>query len=125
LCQNPYCSRRTFSVLPQEVMPYCRFLWPDMVKVSKAITEGKSYYYIAHNLFSTAIANCVRLGNILSCLTSWINTLCQEHDDYNHISGLKSGVNILMKHYSWTQLKHMWSRFFYPKTFLKGVINIV
>ena len=47
ICCNPQC-RHTFSILPEDVVPYCRFHWKDLMEIAVLLFRGTSAYTLAH-----------------------------------------------------------------------------
>jgi transposase-like protein len=50
-CLNRECKRATFSILPEDVLPLCRFRWSDLVSVQHALGAGTSVYHLARHVW--------------------------------------------------------------------------
>lgn len=109
-CTNPQCKHRTFSLLPQMVLRYCRFFWPCLQMIWSLIARGFRPYYIAR-IWEVDRAVIVRAVTLQSTLQSFVEKLHQEIYDgtVNH-SGmtltlmvkfviLKIGFSVLANHW--------------------------
>ncbi len=78
LCLNPPCEH-TFSVLPENVLPYCRFFLDGLIGIADALADGMSAYRIAKYQWSLSLRVILRaVSQIKNTVTPWLAKLYQE-----------------------------------------------
>ena len=78
LCLNPECTRCTFSILPPDVMRYCRFFWPGLLVLKSALDAGAVLKRLARNVWHVGHKVMVRAAALLDRLCPWVACLHQE-----------------------------------------------
>jgi hypothetical protein len=118
-CRNPHCKRRTFSVLPPMVLRYCRFFWPCLLSVWKALSDNRSKYHIATRIWKVDRGVIVRLASLQSIIYSWVTKLYREHTNgCCAIRSLALMVKIISFKTGRTELMNRWYCYRYPGRFL-------
>jgi transposase-like protein len=77
LCRSSPCDR-TFSELPDEVLPYCRFFMGGLLSIASDLTEGKSSYWIAKYQWGLSLRVVLRAVSLIRKVTPWLEGLCRE-----------------------------------------------
>lgn len=115
LCRQPSCGH-SFSVLPPEVLPYCRFFLHDALAIEQALLNGSSAYSIATYQWNIPLAVILRFKRLFVKVSSWLKQLFRETFSYAaHTTG--SLIGALLRHYSWDEFGNMWFRRIYPARF--------
>jgi transposase-like protein len=77
LCRSAPCDR-TFSELPDEVLPYCRFFMSGLLSIALDLTDGKSSYWIANYRWGLSLRVVLRAVSLIRKVTPWPEGLCRE-----------------------------------------------
>lgn len=77
ICRNSSCER-TFSVLPRDVLPYCRFFWHDLVNMAGVLEKGTTAYSIAKYHWHVSIRVILRAQRLIRRVRRWLEELCRE-----------------------------------------------
>ena len=120
LCRNPRCAHQTFSVLPNGVIPYCRFLWSDLLRIHKELSNGVTPYQIAKKMFGVDRSVISRVRRLLNQLGAWAMRLYRECSDGGTISELGSCIQALLRRYDRTVLRYLWVRHHYKFCLCQG-----
>ncbi len=107
-CLNPACPRRTFSILPHNVIRYCRFFWPYLLALLTQLTSGKSSYYLARYVWDCARAVIVRAATLLGDMQQWVEQLCRELTDGEAVRGFEQSVKIIIARIGRHELNERW-----------------
>lgn len=113
LCRNKMCER-TFSRLPAAVVPSCRFFWPDLVKIARALAAGQSTRRLARYVWHVGRGVITRARALIHRLTQWLGTLCREITDGAAACGLEAMAALAREHHGWAGLMNLWCRRIYP-----------
>jgi hypothetical protein len=116
LCRNKVCER-TFSRLPADVVPYCRFFWPDLLSVACSLATGESCYRLARHVWHVGRGVITRARSLIPRLRQWLATLCREITDGVTAGGLEATAGLAHEHYGWGGLTNRWCRRIYPGRF--------
>ena len=112
LCRSPPCGR-TFSTLPEEVLPYCRFLWGGLLSIAHDRMEGKTSYWIAKHRWGLSLRVILRAVSLVERATTWLARICREAALHAG-SGLRSLVDSVRERFSWAGLARRWFHGLYP-----------
>lgn len=112
LCRNPPCER-TFSVLPEEVLPYCRFFLDGLLSIAHDLTEGKSSYGIAKFRWGLSLRVILRAVSLIRKVTPWLEGLCRETTG-NIGTCFQSLVKTVREKFSWFDFTRRWFHGLYP-----------
>ena len=112
LCRSPSCEH-TFSKLPEDILPYCRFMLSGLISIAKDLSAGKSAYWIAKYRWGLSLRVILRAVVRLKEVTPWLVRL------YREVTGkVKSHfwelTGFLRKQYGWYGLTRMWYHPIYP-----------
>jgi hypothetical protein len=77
LCRSSLCDR-TFSELPESVLPYCRFFMSGFLSIADDLTAGKSSYWIAKYKWGISLRVVLRVVSLIRKVTPWLTGLCRE-----------------------------------------------
>jgi transposase-like protein len=116
LCRNKVCER-TFSRLPGDVVPYCRFFWPDLLSVACSLAAGESSHRLARHVWHVGRGVITRARTLIHRLTQWLETLCREITDGAVPGGLEAMAVLTHEHCDWGGLTNLWCRRIYPGRF--------
>jgi hypothetical protein len=113
LCRSPACGR-SFCLLPAEVLPYQRFLWPDFLHIAEMVETGKNPYRIAGALaISIGLAVIVRTVQRIREFRTWVTGVAQELDAAISRS-LKQTVTGVVRVLDWFRFTRRWFHALYP-----------
>ena len=101
LCKASSCDR-TFSALPEDVLPYCRFFFKDFLHLYENSLKGGSAYSlwkICH-LMEVRLRTIVRLLSLFRKVLSLVQKWCREMDG-TVTENLGYLSHFLVKKYSW------------------------
>lgn len=114
LCKDATCDR-TFSALPQDVLPYCRFFFNDFCQLYENFEKGGTAYSLwqACHLMEVSLAAIQRLISLFKKVLILIHNLCRELD-INLTENLDSMSHFLIKKYSWFGFNYRWYHSIYP-----------
>jgi len=112
LCQCPSC-KRTFSVLPENVLPYCHFHLDDLLSIAQDMTAGKSCYRIAKTVWGLSLRVLGNAAVLIKKATPLLEELCREAS-----GSVESGFQLLIKavreKFSWLDITRRWFHALYP-----------
>lgn len=117
LCLNPACPRCTFSILPPDVMRYCRFFWTGLLAVKAALAAGAAPKRLAKNVWNVGKKVILRAAALLDCLSPWIAGLHQELTAGRPARELACMVKIITAKLGRCELTWRWYRHRYPLRF--------
>ena len=112
LCQHPSCER-TFSVLPENVLPYCRFFMSDLLSIVQDRTEGKSSYRIAKYRRGLSLRVILRTVSLIRKVTPLLECICREATG-SVVFGFQALVKTVRGKYSWFDFTRRWFHGLYP-----------
>jgi hypothetical protein len=118
-CLNPECPRCTFSDLPQNVMPYYRFYWQDILDIRQSLSTGLTPWFLAKMIWNVGCAAIRRLVRMLTSLIPWIESQHQEITNGLPTCGLERMVRIIIAKLGRNQLVYRWYRHRYPLRFFE------
>ena len=112
LCLEASC-KHTFSVLPDDVLPYCRFLWKDLLELARLSGLGKTAYHIAIYQWNLPLRTMLRATGIITRVRQWLGQLCREalHGVAGEFETLATTV---LRMHSWFVFSRMWFHHIYP-----------
>jgi len=112
LCRDPACEH-TFSKLPKDVLPYCRFMLSGLISIEKDLSAGKSAYWIAKHRWGLSLRVILRAVVRLKEITPWLEQLIWETTG-KAVQGFHSTVKALRKRFSWFRFTRYLYHRFYP-----------
>ena len=77
LCLNPPCEH-TFSKLPEEVLPYCRFYLSGLLRIVHDLTDGRTAYWISKYRWHLPLRVILRAVGLIKMVTPWLGRLHRE-----------------------------------------------
>lgn len=80
-CLNPACRRTTFSLLPEGVLPLCRFRWSDLLSVWHALAAGTNACHLARHVWHVGLGVIVRTRALLARMQLWTQARYREITD--------------------------------------------
>lgn len=120
ICRSPDCGR-TFSVLPEEVLPYQRFLWSDFLEIESESLSGKSCWGIFKSLsIKASLAVIVRTLRRINQVRKWAARLCRELDK-PVTTTLASMGRVLAESLGWAVFTRRFSHALYPRRLVPDV----
>ena len=117
LCRNPSCNR-TYSVLPPDILPICRFFWSDLITLVPLFASNLSIHQIAklHPRWNRWTLS--RLRRYLGNLNGFLDRLLREMDHYEPLFCFRDKISLVLSRWDWIEFRRMWSRFAYPTRFV-------
>jgi hypothetical protein len=114
LCLNPSC-RRSFGVLPEDVIPYQRFFWPDFLHIADMAESGVTVYRIAAELDMDVSGSVIRrtLGRIGE-LRAWLVRISRELDAVIR-QGMQGAADAVLDGMNWFCFTRRWFHALYPR----------
>jgi hypothetical protein len=112
LCLAPPC-KRTFSALPEEVLPYCRFFLSDLLAIEHTLAEGWSVYWVARYQWELSLGVMQRASAWIGKATDWLTSLCRETTG-KMIAGFEGLIKTARKTLSWRHLTRRLFHGLYP-----------
>lgn len=112
LCRSSPCDR-TFSELPEGVLPYCRFFLSGLLSIAQDRTEGKSSYWIAKYQWGLSLRVILRAVSLVRKVTPWLEGVCREAAG-SVVSGFQALVKTVREKYSWFDFTRRWFHGLYP-----------
>ena len=114
LCKSPDCGR-TFPVLPENTLPYCRFDFKDFLCIHALYQKGMSTYSLwkSCHLAGVSINVIVRLLKLFKKVLALVQSLFRElNGEVNE--DLASMSHFLIKKYTWFGFTSRWYHALYP-----------
>lgn len=114
LCKRAGCGR-TFSVLPSDTLPYCRFKFRDFLCIHDQYQKGATAYSIWKSCrlqqvcLSAVKCLCTLIRKVMLFVQNW----CREIDEPVS-NDLKSMCFTLLERNSWFGFTSRWYHAFYP-----------
>jgi len=100
-------------MLPEQVLPYCRFFLVGLLSIANDKAAGKSSYWIAKYRWGLSLRIILRAVSLILKVTSWLTRVCQEFT-----GGIETGFHPLVKtvreRLSWFVLTRRWFLGLYP-----------
>lgn len=115
LCRNPAC-KRTFSRLPENTLPYCRFTFKDFLLAAHLFQKGKNAYKIWKCLDFCEVSLkiikrlCLLILRANVFLSKWYREIKLESTCY-----ITTIFDLLLKRFTWSTITSRWYRAIYPK----------
>lgn len=116
-CLNPDCRRRTFSILPRNVLPYCRFYWFYLVSLKESLCRGATVNSLAQHVWHVGWAVIARGTALLQRMETWVEQLHRELTDGHPGRELCRMVKIVTGVLGPCELVSRWYRHRYPLRF--------
>ncbi len=114
LCKAPACDR-SFSVLPQDAVPYCRFFFKDFRQLYDYSQKGGSAYSLwkSCSLPGVSLSIIGRLLCLFKKVLSHVQRLCREVDEAvsENLNGMS---HFLIKTHTWFGFTTRWYHALYP-----------
>lgn len=112
ICQCPSC-KRTFSVLPDDVLPYCHFDLNGLLSISQDLAAGKSCYRIAQSGLGLSLRVMGNAATLIKKTTLWMEALCREVSGSVE-SDFQSLIKTVREKFSWVDFTRRWFHALYP-----------
>jgi len=112
LCRNPPCDR-TFSKLPEAVLPYCRFFLSGLLSIAQDRAQGKSSYWIAKFRWGLSLRVVLRAGLLIRKVMPWLEGVCREAAG-SVVTGFRALIQTARERLSWFDLTRRWFHGLYP-----------
>lgn len=112
VCRQPSCEH-TFSILPEKVLPYCRFFWDGLLHIANTLAEGKSAYWIAKCQWNLPLRVILRAVDLIKRVTLWLEGLYREATGCRE-TGIQTLAKVVRKKMSWFSFTRRWFHGFYP-----------
>jgi transposase-like protein len=113
-CQGPSCER-TFSELPEEVLPYCHFHLDGLLCISEELAAGSSRYGIAKaGGWGISLRVALRAAELIGKATLWLAGYCREVTG-SVTSGFRALVMKIREQVSWPAFFRGWFHALYPR----------
>jgi hypothetical protein len=116
-CLNTECPRCTFSILPPMVLRYCRFFWPCLLAVRRALNNGATCYHLARYVWLVGHRVIRRASAQLSRMNLWVSSLYRELTDGSTVREVDSMVKIIINKIGPIELTNRWYHHRYPLRF--------
>jgi hypothetical protein len=113
-CLNPDCARRTFSILPPFVMPYCRFYWFYLLALRDCLAGGKTPYHLALHVWHVGRGVIVRAAAQLRHVGAWAEELHREITHGRPVCDLARMVKVITAKLGRVELVRRWYHHRYP-----------
>jgi len=111
LCLNPPCER-TFSILPENVLPYCRFCLGGLTGIAEDRDAGISAYQAAKT-WRLGLSTVLRAIKLIKIVTPWLARIC-----HGAMKSAQGGLQPLVlrakRVLGWPGLTRYWYHAFYP-----------
>jgi len=112
LCRNPPCER-TFSLLPEDVLPYCRFFLSGLLGITDDQDAGKSAYWIAKSRWELSLSVILRAIDRIKQLQPWLVLVC--HETAQRTEGcFQTLAKRVENALGWIRFIRYWYHTFYP-----------
>jgi len=112
LCRDVSC-KQTFSLLPEDVLPYCRFFYSDLLSIIHQFNQGMTAYSIAHKHWKLSLRIILRIKRLIHIVYIYLEQLCREFSI--RIGGSFSNmVFSLSQRLSWFRFTRIWFHHIYP-----------
>jgi len=112
LCREVSC-KHTFSVLPEDVLPYCRFFWKDFLSINRELNRGTSAYSIALKEWKLSPRIIYRVKGLICNVHTWLKQLCREASR-EATDNFEKLVKTALQTHSWFVFTRMWFHHIYP-----------
>lgn len=112
ICRRPSCER-TFSVLPDTVLPCCRFHLDGLLSIAGERTDGKSSYEIAKHQWDLSLRVVLRAVALVDRMVPILERLCREVAG-GVASGFGALVTTVRETCSWCDITRALFRGLYP-----------
>lgn len=116
-CRNAECPRSTFSVLPLMVMPYSHFLYPDLLSIQRALTQGIAVNELATRVWHISWSVMKRSSKQIEQMQGWIRQQYQEVTNGQTATSIVEVIKTVVKKIGAVALKNRWYRHRYPLRF--------
>lgn len=116
-CRNVDCPRSTFSVLPPQVLRYCRFFWPCFLAVKKALSDGQTCYHLARHVWHVGREVIRRASAQFERMSRWIGELHRETSEGGTVRDVELMVKIITRKIGSSELSNRWYRHRYHQRF--------
>ena len=117
-CLNPECRRCTFSILPEQVLRYCRFCLPSLLIIHLNHSAGMSLYQLI-KIWRIGRGVLKRALAMIDRFIPWICDLYRELFDGQPAQRKPVGVTIrrINLRLGWSEIVECWYRRHYPGRF--------
>jgi len=113
LCRAATCGR-SFSRLPHDVIPWCRFFYSDLLRLGRSLSAGLPPRRLARCLWHVGHRVITRARVLYERLANWVETLYREITDGAIPLELEGMEELVVDHYWWGEFTHRWCRHLYP-----------
>lgn len=117
-CLNPECRLCTFSVLPEQILRYCRFCLPSLLSIHWSHSAGVSVYQLI-KIWSLGRSAIKRALAMLDRFAPWIHELHRElfADQPAQSEPMSVTIRRLVMRLGWSEIAQCWYRHHYPRRF--------
>ena len=113
-CQGPSCER-TFSELPEDVLPYCHFHLDGLLRISEELASGASRYGIAKaGGWGISLRVVLRAAALIEKATLRLAGYCREVTG-SVPSGFRALVTKIREQVNWRAFSSRWFHALYPR----------
>lgn len=119
ICCEVSC-KHTFSVLPDDVLPYCRFLWKDLLEISRSLYRGETAYHIARYHWNLPLRIILHTKGIITRVHQWLAQLCRQ-TLHAAARGFETLATTVLTMHSWFVFCRMWFHHIYPSRIGKNL----
>jgi hypothetical protein len=112
ICRGPTCER-TFSELPEDVLPYCHFYLDSLLRISKELATRLSCYRIAKTVWKISLPVVLRAAALMEKATPWLEGLCREVTG-SAAHGFQALITTIREKSSWLGFTRRWFHALYP-----------
>lgn len=112
VCRHPSCER-TFSVLPETVLPYCRFFLDGLLSIAGERAAGKSSYWIAKHRWGLSLRVVLRAVALIGRSGMVLEQMCREAVG-QVAAGFATLVTAVRERCSWPAFTRRWFHGLYP-----------
>lgn len=111
LCRSPAC-KHTFSLLPEDVLPYCRFFLSGWLGIASDLSAGKSVYRIA-KYWDLSLRVIRRAVDRIKEVTAWLEALFREVTG-SMAHGFHGLIKALCNRFAWSRFTRYVYHRLYP-----------
>jgi hypothetical protein len=113
-CQGPSCER-TFSELPEDVLPYCHFHLDGLMRISEELASGASRYGIAKaGGWGISLRVVLRAAALIEKATLRLAGYCREVTG-SVPWGFRALVTKIREQVNWRAFSSRWFHALYPR----------
>jgi hypothetical protein len=100
------------------VLRYCRFFWPYLLALNRALSEGGTVYRLARHVWHVGRGVIMRAAALFKNLEHWMTGLHQELTAGATTDGLEGMTERISDTIGRYEFAQRWYRYRYPRRFL-------